>query len=255
MNWHEGRDKAEELALKALELDGNLSEAYTVLGTLYDYFDWEWEKAENAFQHALALNPNYSTAHKYYAEHLSIIGQHEKARMHLNRAIKLDPLSFVVRYTSAQFYYHQGHFKETLRELDICDEIQKGHRWIYRYRHFCYWQMGQEDKAYEAYRALLSQNPIFDLEIADQIFDGKGIKAVMEWRVEKEIAVAEEHTGYYSDIARDLAMLGRYEEALPWLEKAFQLHQNQYIGFNLHFKALHDQPRFQAILEGMGLGE
>ncbi len=42
----EGRDKAVELALKALELDKNLAEAYTVLGSIYDYVDWDWENAE-----------------------------------------------------------------------------------------------------------------------------------------------------------------------------------------------------------------
>ena len=107
----EGRDKAVELALKALELDENLAEAYTVLGSIYDYVDWDWEKAENAFKRALELNPNYATAHHYYSEHLSIIGQHEEARKHIDKALELNPLSFVIRHVSgAKLYYNRWSF-------------------------------------------------------------------------------------------------------------------------------------------------
>ncbi len=73
MDRQEGGDKAKELALKALELDGNLSEAYAVLGSIYDYVDWDWENAEKAFKRALEINPNNATAHQYYSEHLSIL--------------------------------------------------------------------------------------------------------------------------------------------------------------------------------------
>jgi TolB-like protein len=125
----EGRDKAVEMAFKALGLDGNLSEAYTVLGSLYDYLDWDWKKAEDSFQRALELNPNYSTAHQYYAEHLMMIGRYEEARMQMNKALELNPLSFVIRHLSARIYYHRGNFQEALRELNISDEIQKGHYW------------------------------------------------------------------------------------------------------------------------------
>lgn len=250
----EGRDRSEELALKALEIDVNLGEAYTVLGQIYDYVDWEWEKAENAFQSAMALSPNYSTAHKYYAEHLYITGQNDKARMHMDKALELDPFSFIVRLTSAKFYYHQGCFEEALRELDISDEIRAGHRWTSEYRFYCYWQLGQENEAYEAFERWMQPSTFYNRETADSIFSKSGLKAVLEWTVEIDIARAEEHPTIAYSIAKDHAMLGRYEEALPWLEKAFQLHHlSPWISFEYKFRALQDNPRFQAIIQGMGL--
>ena len=212
------------------------------------------EKTENAFQRALVLNPNYSTAHKYYAEHLYITGQNDKARMHMDKAVELDPLSFIVRFTSAQFYYHQGYFNEALRELDISDEIQAGHRWTQEYRFYCYWQLGQEKESYEALKRWIQPHPVYNLETADSIFSRSGLKAVLEWTVELDIARAEEHPTYAYSIARDLAMLGRYEEALNWLEKASQIHSmSPWISFDFRFRSLHDNPRFQAILREMGL--
>ena len=64
MDTQKGAAKAKELAFKALRLDENLAEAYTVLAEIYDYVDWEWEKAGAAYMRALELNPNYSTAYQ-----------------------------------------------------------------------------------------------------------------------------------------------------------------------------------------------
>ncbi len=194
-NWIEhqkGIDKAVELALKALDLDANLAEAYTVLATIKDYMEWEWEKAENAFQRALELNPNFSTTHHYYAAHLSIIGRHQEARIHMNKAVELNPFSFIIRNANAKFYYHQGYFEEALKELDICDDIQKGHFRTIRLRFYSCWQLGLEEKAFAALRTDLTSNPRYDLEIADSIFIESGIKAVLEWKTESDLTVVEE---------------------------------------------------------------
>lgn len=251
-----GRDKAEDLALRALELDGSLAEAYTVLGDLYTYVDWEWEKADDAFQRALALNPNYSTAHQYYAEYLSIVGQHEKARMHINRAVELDPLSFVIRNINARIYFNQGKFEEALRELDICDEIQEGHRWTYSWRFYCYWQLGQQDPAFEALREYMvtSKTHAYDPVRAEQIYLESGLIAVLEWIVTIDMTTAEEEMQQYV-IARNLALLGKDEEVLDWLERAFEMRRISMINWDLHFTGLHDHPRYQAILQKVGLGK
>jgi TolB-like protein/Tfp pilus assembly protein PilF len=248
----EGMDKAVELALKALDLDANLAEAYTVLATINDYVDWEWEKAENAFQRALELNPNFSTTHHYYAAHLSIIGRHQEARIHMNKAVELNPLSFIIRNANAKFYYHQGYFEEALKELDISDDIQKGHFRTIRYRFYTCWQLGLEEKAFAALRTQLTQNPRYDLEIADSIFIESGIKAVLEWKTESDLTVVEEEH-LQAQLSDQFALLGKYEDALYWLEKSYQLHQTPEMSLQYQFQALHNHPGYRAILEGMGL--
>jgi len=248
----EGMDKAVELALKALDLDGNLAEAYSVLATINDYVDWEWEKAENAFQRALELNPNYSTTHHYYAAHLSIIGRHQEARVHMNKAVAIDPLSFIIRNANAKFYYHQGDFVEALEELEICDEIQKGHFRTLRYRFYTCWQLGQWEKAFATLREILKAKPRYDLETADRIFIQSGVQAVLEWKTESDLSVVEEEHLQYN-VSEQFALLGKYDDALYWLEKAYLLHQTTEIGFYYQFQALHNHPGYRAILEGMGL--
>lgn len=249
-----GIDKAVELAHKALELDESLAEAYTVLGSIYNTEHWDWEKAETSFKRALTLNPSFSTTHQYYGEHLAILGKFEEARIHLNKAVELNPFSFIIRNMNARIYYHQGLFEEALHELSICDKIQEAHRRIPEYRFLSYWQLGEEDRAFESLLLVLSYNPMYELETAKRIFRESGLKEVYQWKIQIDIAEAEGKIGAYR-ISRDLAMMGKYEEALDWLEIAFQSGQTRTIKREYAFRPLHDHPRFQAILQKMDLEE
>jgi TolB-like protein len=59
--------KAKAAAMKALELDDTLAEAHTSLALVKMSYDWDWPGAEREFKRALELNPNYATAHHWYA--------------------------------------------------------------------------------------------------------------------------------------------------------------------------------------------
>jgi len=252
MDWQEGIEMAMEQAFNALELDGNLAEAYTVLASIYDYAKWDWDEADINYQRALELSPNYSTLHQYYAEHLGILGRIEEARMHINRALELDPLSFIIHSVSAGIYYNQGHFTEALRELNICDEIEKGHFRNDRYRFLIHWQLGNEDEAYEGLKILMAKNPRYDLDTAQQIYQESGLKAVFQWKIESDIAEADNEINYYR-LSVDLALAGRYEDALYWLEKAYEAYQTTTLKRDIAFIQLHDDPAFRSILQRMGL--
>jgi len=252
MDRQEGRDKAEELALKALELDGNLAEAYAVLGTIYDYVDWDWENAEKAFKRALEINPNYSTAHQYYSEHLRITGRHEEARMHIDKAIELNPLSFIIRFVRGyQMYYNSGLFQEALAEIQKCNELQENHRLINNLEFRTYWQLGEEEKSYEALRKILIRRAIYDLEIADNIYKDSGLQSAIEWKLKIDEANDESNP---QDIAETYGMIGADEKAMEWLEKALLLNKlHVRISYSIHYKNLHNNPRFLALLEKQGL--
>ena len=251
MDMQEGRDKAEELALKALELDENLAEAYSVLGSIYDYVDWDWENAEKAFKRALEINPNYSTAHHYYSEHLSITGHHDEARKHIDKALEINPLSFVIRFVSAQLYYGQGYFSEALTEIQKCNELQENHLWLPNYEFQIYWQIGDEEKAHESLRKILERDSIYNLEIAKNIYKDSGLQSVIEWKMKIDEAHDDSHPYYIASI---YGMIGEDEKALYWLEKAYAAREIVDISHNIYFRNLHNNPRYIAILKGMGLG-
>ncbi len=254
IDQQEGRDKAVELALKALELDENLAEAYTVLGSIYDYVDYDWENAENAFKRALEINPNYATAHHYYSQHFHITGNHEKARMHIDKALELDPLSFVIRYVNgAEMYYNDGRFMEALAELQKCNELYENHPWLPRKYFNVYWQLGNKEKAYEALLKVFKGDSIYNLETAENIYKVSGLKALLDWKINIDIKEAEKGYRPYG-LASTYGLIGEDEKALEWLEKAFMLNEiTPSMSFNIHFRNLRNDPRYLAILNKMGL--
>jgi tetratricopeptide (TPR) repeat protein len=58
--------------------------------------DWDWEKAEREYRRAIELDPNYATAHHWYAEFLAIQGRFDEALASSERARQLDPLSLII---------------------------------------------------------------------------------------------------------------------------------------------------------------
>jgi len=68
---NEAMPKAKAAAEKALQLDDGLAEAHASLAYVSMVYDWDWSTAEKEFHRAIDLNPNYATAHEWYAELLA----------------------------------------------------------------------------------------------------------------------------------------------------------------------------------------
>ncbi len=90
--------KAEAAAKKAIELDSNNLEAYTILAMINQY-DWEWKAAEEDLKRAITINPNYPLAHYWYGLLLSYRGNFSMAIKEIKKAIELDPLSIPAKET------------------------------------------------------------------------------------------------------------------------------------------------------------
>ena len=89
--------KAKDAALRALELDDSLGEAYASLGLVLETYERDRKGAREALQKAIALKPNYATAHHWYCMHLAMGGRYDEALEEIDIARKLDPLSLPVR--------------------------------------------------------------------------------------------------------------------------------------------------------------
>ena len=58
--------KARDAALRANELGASLPEAHTALALVVQNYNWDWQTAEKEYQRAIALDPNYATAHHWH---------------------------------------------------------------------------------------------------------------------------------------------------------------------------------------------
>jgi len=88
--------KAREAANKALSLDSTLAEAHAALGKI-NSFQLDLASSIREYERAIALKPNYATAHQWYGnDALVSYGRFEEAIAEGKRAVELDPLSPVI---------------------------------------------------------------------------------------------------------------------------------------------------------------
>src|SRR2546425_179137 len=89
----ESYPKAKAAALKALEIDDSIAEAYTSLAMVRTYYDLGWTAGETDFKRAIELQPSYALAHHWYGLQLLALGRFDESIAETRRAQELDPLS------------------------------------------------------------------------------------------------------------------------------------------------------------------
>jgi len=79
--------------------------------------DWNWSESERLYRRAIALDPNYATAHHWFAvDLLSPLGRFEEARTELEIARRLNPLSAIIAEGRVLQLLLQRRYDEALQE-------------------------------------------------------------------------------------------------------------------------------------------
>jgi TolB-like protein/DNA-binding winged helix-turn-helix (wHTH) protein/Flp pilus assembly protein TadD len=109
-------NKARTAAMMSLKLDESLPEAHTALALIVQNYDWDWQTAEKEFRRAIELNPNYATAHHWYAEHLMWRGRFEDAFKESEYARELDPLSLIIASDNGAILYFSRQYDRAIEK-------------------------------------------------------------------------------------------------------------------------------------------
>jgi Tfp pilus assembly protein PilF len=80
-------------------------------------YDWDWKTADKEFRRAIELNPNYATAHHWYAELLLWRGHFDESLQQIERARQLDRLSMIIAADKAAIRYYSRDYDEAIREF------------------------------------------------------------------------------------------------------------------------------------------
>ncbi len=262
ITWHEfyprpeGYDSAKYYASQALKIDRNLAEARAVLGALLYWNEWNWEGARKELKRAVELNPNFVTAHSYYAELLDILGENDEARRQINLALELDPFFTMMHIISAIFYYHEGKFSEYLIEYKKVQELNpEPHPWWF-YNYGISVRLGDDMLAVETAQNELLSDPLKrkDPGLVKDVYNKSGINGLLNWMNELELVKEKPNPVF---LATRYAMLGNKENTLKWIEKEFEERHPELtrINNNPDYDFIRSEPRFQAIIKKMGLSE
>jgi non-specific serine/threonine protein kinase len=251
-----GAPKAREAASKALALDETLAEPHAALGYLKDRYDWDYPGAEREFKRAFELNPNYATAHYWYASVLIDMGRLDDAIIEAKRAQEADPLSLVASAVVGQAFYLARRYDqaiEQLREALYMDQnFPLAHWWLA----MCYSQSSYEQAVSEGEKALgLSRGEPGVLGELGHAYAVAGKRA----DAHKVLTELMEQSGrrYVAPLNFALIYAGLEDkaQALEWLERAYEDHSDRltWIRSWPHFDTLRAEPRFQDLLGRMHL--
>ena len=245
--------KAREAAEKALELDEASAEAHTSIGVIYEIFDWNWKKAEQEFRRAIELNINSMEAHHEYNLLLSRMGRFKEAEVEMRLAQELDPLSSVVKSGIILVYLWSRQYDRIIKEFQVgktCD-----HSDIIG---FAYAQKDMHEKAIEVLETCLAYAGRVPISLGTLGYvygiSGKGDEAR---RLIDELKGKAKQANVSYFIAWCYSGLGETEQALVWLERAYEERSPMFscLKGDPYFDSFRSDPRFKTLLNKIGLDE
>jgi TolB-like protein/DNA-binding winged helix-turn-helix (wHTH) protein/Tfp pilus assembly protein PilF len=247
---------ARAAAKKALSLDAALAEPHASLAYVNFYFDWNWPIAEAEFKKAIALNPNYATAHDYYCYFLTAMQRPAEAKEEIERALQLDPLSVPINTDIGfQMFYvenYDGAIEQLKKTLQMNPKYPLAHLWLGR----SYQQKRMFDESMAEYQATDSALPNWVVTIAGignlQGLARKNVDARLTLAKLNAMSESKYVTPY--GVALVYAGMGNKDEAFRWLEKAFDDRANWlvWLQFDPRWEALRADPRYAEMVHRMG---
>ena len=249
--------KAKAAALDALRIDETLAEAHASLAMIDELYDWNWKSADTEFKRAIELNPNYATAHHWYAMYLSAMGRNDEALAEIRRAEALDPVSLITNTNEGWILFCARQYDQAINKLQATIEMDPN----FANAHYKL--------------ALVYEIKGMYKEAVEEHLKSKALSGDISENVEKlKAAYATSGSkGYYREELRQLKdtstrgyvlpkyfvltelQLGNTEETLKWLEAAYKERTEPlaYLRVDPRFDSLRSDARFEDLLRRVNL--
>jgi DNA-binding winged helix-turn-helix (wHTH) protein/TolB-like protein/Tfp pilus assembly protein PilF len=250
--------RARTAVLKALAIAPTLSEAHASLAHIKGNYEWDWAAAEQEWRRAISLDPDYATAHQWYAVHyLTPAGRLDEALREARRAQQLEPLSPVFNsFLGATLLFSRRPdeaIEECRKAIDLYPEFGVGHWYLGR----AYLQKGQPREALteleEAVR-LSGGSPLMQATLA-AAHAAAGDPDHARQVLRDLVRLRNDHYASAVGLAVAHAALGERDEALRWLEEAAAERDFHLVYLKVwpEFDTLRAEPRFAALVRRVGL--
>jgi len=246
---------SKEAALKTLGLDSNLGIGHGSLCLVQGAYEWNWAECDASFRRATQLQPGLAVIYMPYAT-CCLLPQSrlEEACAIAEEGLSLDPYNPLSLAQMIFVYVNAGRYEDALRQYAFSLEVNP------KYAPFFYaaglaheWQ-GNLDPAIACYRRTLELGAGLPAPLS-----ALGYVLAATGEKDEAVAIAERLQQIPDPPAVDLAVvylgLGDEAEALRWLEVAVQQRSIRLVLLptDRRFGRLAGHPRFQAILQRMGL--
>lgn len=238
---------------KALALDPDLGEAHASLSTIKTN-EFDWAGAENELRRAIDLNPNYATAHLWYAVLLMDLKRLPEAERELVSARELDPLNVAIKLDQeVELPLLQGNFQEVIRNGEQVFKSNPYDSFIPLME--AYTLLGKKAKAFAIMKAYYESAGDAEMQQAiERAFARGGAEGAAKAELAVILRRSNSHYVSGTDIALRYALLGDKKEAVAWLQKAFERNDDLSDWINdPAFGLLESDPNFNALVRRMNL--
>jgi TolB-like protein/Tfp pilus assembly protein PilF/predicted Ser/Thr protein kinase len=247
--------KAEAAAMKALEFDSALAEPHATLGYSKD-FDWDWQGAEREFKQAIDLNPGYTTAHHWYAIHLTSLGRNTEAIAEIRKAQSLDPLSLIISADVAWVFYFARRYEQQGEQARKTLEMDSNFAIARMYLSYSYSHMGKHKEAVAEMKKAVDLsggslpmvgNLAYIYALAGRRYEAIKILNDLKARSKREFVSPDVLAQIYTG-------LGDKDHAIAWLEKGYEQRSDftSLLKVLPELDPLRSDPRFKDLLRRVG---
>lgn len=251
--------KAHDAAAQALALDNSLPEAHLATAEIRLYQNWDFAGAESEFKKTLDLNPNYSTAHQWYGEFLSIMARHSEAVHELQLALALDPLSPVVHLQLGNSLQQAREYDQALEQYNEALKIDPKFSLPFYAIYWIYRRQGKFAESIPPLRAAVQSWSESDddwMALVDQLpaaYSNGGRTGYLR----QCIKIHERSERPWLYLARDYADLGDRDRALAALNKSYENHHFEVLWLldDPELDPLRSDPRFQELVKKIGFSQ
>jgi Tfp pilus assembly protein PilF len=254
---HDGFERAKSYARKALQLDESLAEAHASLAWSLFIYDWDWDAAAAEFRRAVQLDPQYATAHQWYGFLLASQGRFEEALVEAHSAQEVDPASVSIRRSLGYTYFYARRFDQAKYHLSRAIAMNPDAEESYRVLGLIQTFAGEHAEAdqtlcealvlpgaatYTNVTLALARARAGDLTYAEETL---------------ELLEQKRRDDYISpvELATLNIALGRNQDALDWIDKAYDERRGWLAYLNVHpvVDPLRGEPRFKQMVRKMKL--
>ena len=250
----EAQERGEPSLRRAMEIDSTLAEVQSTLAARRTWGAWDWEGGERAFRQALAADPTNSTDRAYYSQLLHYLGRDDEAEVEIERAAREDPFNPQIRTLQAMDLTYMHRYEEAERVLQEVLSRSPGYGMALTTLRTVYHLTGEHEEAIDMWRASNARDPEA-LAALDRGYAAGGYEDAL--RSMAEMLVARSDTMHVTpwQIGTAYTRAGEGDLALDYLGQAFEARDPNipYLTVDPIFDYLRDEPRFQALIERLGL--
>ena len=239
--------KAKAALTRALALDPEMAEAWTLMGVVH-FLEWDWTASDRASTRAIELSPRLAHAYTVRALNALYSGRLEATHSPAKRAVDLDPLGLFWNATLIMAYLAHGDYTAAANQTDTLLEIDPNFWWAHYGLGVIAAARGDYAEASRRFQDGVRYSAAAPYAVGLFGF-ALGLAGDRD-RAKQELAglMARTSQGYVPALGPALAYVGvgSTDQAFEWLDRSFE-ERDIYLLFEVlylpHLEGLRNDPR------------